>query len=180
MKTRIEYVERLTGGLKGHKGVVFEDTPNLVHIIDAKDYACDELDGELYAPFPRYGQEYKNLNEPKPDINVGDTVKHTISGEIATVKQITLGETVRDCWYIIVDGSTLRYPAELFERTEPVEPTTIYTVYYRHWKSLEVTGVEMNAKNIQHAIESVYEWVKEMDNLAPEDIDICHVEVSNA
>lgn len=38
MKTRIEYVERLTGKLKGCKGVVFEDTPTLVHLIDADDY----------------------------------------------------------------------------------------------------------------------------------------------
>lgn len=180
MKTRMEYVERLTGNLKGLKGVVFEDTPYLVHLIDAENYAQDEIDGERYAPFPRWSQEYKTLNQPKPDINVGDTVKHTISGEIATVKQITLGETVRDKWFIIVDGSTLRYPAELFKRTEPLEPMTIYTVYYRPYHGTNVTGVEMNARDVQHAIEEVFEWVNEMDNLSPEEVDICHVEVSNA
>lgn len=54
----------------------------------------------------------------------------------------------------------------------------LYTVYYRPVEGTNVTGVEMNAQSIQHAIESVFEWVKEMDNLMPHEIDICHVQVT--
>lgn len=180
MRTRIEYVERLTGKLKGHKGVVFEDSPHIVHMIDVDDYAQEEIDGEMYAPFPRYTQEYKTLSPAKPNLKVGDKIRYKGSNETAIVKQITLGKMQRDEWYVITEGSTLRTHVGLIELAEPSEPMTIYTVYYRHWKSLEVTGVEMNAKNIQHAIESVFEMVNEMDHLEPQDIDVCHVEVSNA
>ena len=180
MKTRIEYVEQLTGRLKGHKGVVFEDTPHLVHLIDADNYVHEEIDGEDYAPFTRSAEEYKTLSPAKPNLKVGDKIRYKGSNETAIVKQITLGKMQRDEWYVITEGSTLRTHVGLIELAEPSEPMTIYTVYYRHWKSLEVTGVEMNAKNIQHAIESVFEMVKEMDNLLPHEIDVCHVEVSNA
>ena len=180
MKTRIEYVERLTGKLKGHKGVVFEDTPHFVHLIDAENYACDEIDGELYAPFPRYSQEYKTLSPEKPAFKVGDKVRHKGSKETGIIKQITLGKRRRDEWYVILEGSTLRTSARTIVLAEPDEPMTMYTVYYRHVNDTNVTGVEMNAKNIQHAIEELFEWVNEMDHLDPQDIDVCHVEVSNA
>lgn len=180
MKTRIEYVERLTGKLKGHKGVVFEDSPHIVHMIDADDYAQEEIDGEMYAPFPRYTQEYKTLSPEKPNFKVGDKVRYNGSKETAIVKQVTLGKRIRDRWYVVTEGSTLRTDAKTLLLAEPEEPTTIYTVYYRHVNDTNVTGVEMNAKNIQHAIEELFEWVNEMDHLEPQDIDVCHVEVSNA
>lgn len=183
MKTRIEYVERLTGKLKGHRGVVFEDTPTFVHMIDADDYNTEEIDGERYAPFPRFSQEYRTLSPARPAISVGDTLKYKGTGEVVTVKQITLGKKMREEWYIITDDTGLRSHVDMFEPVEPDEPSepmTIYTVYYRHIQSNEVTGVEMNARNIQHAIEETFEWIKEMDDLEPEEIDICHVEVANA
>lgn len=180
MKTRIEYVERLTGKLKGCRGVVFEETPQLVHLIDVDNYVHEEIDGEDYAPFTRAAEEYRTLSPAKPDIKVGDKLLYKGTGEVVTVKQITLGKVMRDEWYVITDDTGLRSPVDMFEPVEPSEPMTIYTVYYRHFNSNEVTGVEMNARNIQHAIESVFEWIKEMDDLEPEEIDICHVEVTNA
>lgn len=180
MRTRIEYVERLTGQLKGKTGVVFEDTPHLVHMIDADDYSKEEIDGEYLAPFPRCTQEYKTLSPAKPDFKVGDKVRHKGSKETGIITQITLGKHVRDRWYAILDDSTIRTDARTLVLAEPAEPTTIYTVYYRHVNDTNVTGVEMNAKNIQHAIEELFEWVNEMDHLDPQDIDVCHVEVSNA
>lgn len=137
----------------------------------------------MYAPFIRAVEEYKTLSPAKPDIKVGDKLLYKGTGEVVTVKQITLGKSMRDEWYVITDATGLRSHVDMFEPVEPdeaAEPMTIYTVYYRHWKSLEVTGVEMNAKNVKHAIEEVFEWVNEMDNLSPEEIDICHVEVTNA
>lgn len=180
MKTRIEYVERLTGRLKGHKGVVFEDTPQLVHMIDADNYVHEEIDGEMYAPFTRAAEEYKTLSPAKPDFKVGDKVRHKGSKETGIIKQITLGKRQRDKWYVILEDNTIRTDARTLVLAEPAEPTTIYTVYYRHVNDTNVTGVEMNAKNIQHAIEELFEWVNEMDHLDPQDIDVCHVEVSNA
>lgn len=115
MKTRIEYVERLTGKLKGHRGVVFEDTPNIVHLIDADDYSKEEIDGEMYAPFIRASQDYKTLSPAKPDINLGDTLKHKGSGDVVTVKQITLGKKFQDEWYVTVDDTGARYHVDMFE-----------------------------------------------------------------
>lgn len=118
MKTRIEYVERLTGKLTGHKGVVFEDSPDTVHLIGLENYAMDMVDGMLYAPFMRSSDEYKTLNQPKPDINVGDKLKHIETGEIVTVKQVTLGKMQPDHWFIISDDTNLRVHVDLFEKVE--------------------------------------------------------------
>lgn len=180
MKTRIEYVERLTGKLKGHKGVVFEDSPHIVHLIDVDNYVHEEIDGEMYAPFTRAAEEYQTLSPTKPNFKVGDKIRHTGSKETGIIKQITLGMMQRDEWYVICEGSTLRTHVSLIELAEPDEPVTIYTVYYRPVDGTNVTGVEMNAQSIQYAIESVFEMVKEMDHLMPHEVDICHVEVSNA
>lgn len=183
MKTRIEYVERLTGKLKGCRGVVFEETPQLVHLIDVDNYVHEEIDGEDYAPFTRAAEEYRTLSPAKPDIKVGDKLLYKGTGEVVTVKQITLGKVMRDEWYVITDDTGLRSHVDMFEPVEPdepAEPMKIYTVYYRPFDLNEVTYVELNAKSIQHAIEEVFEYIKEMDNLLPEEIDICHVEVTNA
>ena len=119
MKTRIGYVERLTDKLKGYKGVIFEDTPDVVHIECPPDWcSTDTIDGVAYAPFPRRQDKYKDLQDPRPDLEIGDTVI-TDGGYEGVITQITLGKREKTLWYVILDNWPIRYNASTVTKVKP-------------------------------------------------------------
>lgn len=119
MKTRIGYVERLTDKLKGYKGVIFEDTPDTVHIECPPDWCTtDTIDGVAYAPFPRRHDKYKDLPHPRPDLEIGDTVI-TMGGREGVITQITLGRNDKTAWYVCLDNTSHRYAASDVKKVEP-------------------------------------------------------------
>lgn len=119
MKTRIGYVERLTDKLVGYKGVIFEDHPDRVYIENPPSwYATTEIDGETFAAFPSWCDEYKDLHEPRPDLEIGDTVI-TMGGREGVITQITLGRNDKTSWYVCLDNTSHRYVASGVTKVEP-------------------------------------------------------------
>lgn len=128
MKTRIGYVERLTGKLKGYKGVIFEDHPDRVYIENPPiGYATSVIDGVTFAPFPKWADEYQELQDSCPDINVGDKV--TVNGDsdntVYTVEQVTLGFNVKTQWWVRLNGFPCRFMVDEVTKVTPKTPEPV-------------------------------------------------------
>lgn len=54
----------------------------------------------------------------------------------------------------------------------------IYTVYYRLNDSTQVEGIEVHAEHSAQAITEAFEYIEVMEHLKPEEVDICHVQVT--
>lgn len=119
MKTRIGYVERLTDKLVGYKGVIFEDHPDRVYIENPPiGYATSVIDGVTFAAFPKYCDKYKDLHDPRPDLEIGDIVI-TAGGYEGVITQITLGKHAKTSWFVSLDNGAIRYDVSGVKKVEP-------------------------------------------------------------
>lgn len=168
MKTRIGYVERLTDKLKGYKGVIFEDTPDVVHIECPPDWcSTDTIDGVAYAPFPRRQDKYKDLQDPRPDLEIGDTVI-TMGGSEGVITQITLGRNDKTAWYVCLDNTSHRYAASDVNKVKPktlAQPVTEapqnFTVTI---KAEDLAELELLSRTLSEAITDVLDKERELRN----------------
>lgn len=54
----------------------------------------------------------------------------------------------------------------------------LYTVYYRSFDSTQVEGIEVQAEHSAQAITEAFEYIEVMEHMLPEEVDICHVQVT--
>lgn len=167
MKTRIGYVERLTDKLVGYKGVIFEDHPDRVYIENPPSgYATTVIDGETFAAFPKYCDKYAELNDPRPNINVGDKV--TLNGDpdqvVHTVEQVTLGFNVKTQWWVRLDEFPCRFMVDEVTKVEPEPVTeapqnTTVTI-----KADDLAELELLSRTLSEAITDVLDKERELRN----------------
>lgn len=164
MKTRIGYVKRLSDKLKGYTGVIFEDTPETVHIECPPEWcATDTIDGVEYAPFPRHGDKYEELHKPRPDLEVGDVVI-TKGGRKGVITQITLGKRDQTDWYVSLDNNTYRYHANRVTKVEQ-DPTPEAPQNFTVTINAEDLGeLELLARTLSEAITDVFDKERELRN----------------
>lgn len=171
MKTRIGYVERLTDKLVGYKGVIFEDHPDRVYIENPPSgYATRVIDGVTFAAFPRWCDEYKDLHEPHPDINVGDKV--TLNGDpdntVYTVEQVTLGFNVKTQWWVRLNGFPCRFMVAEVTKVKPKTLTQPVTEAPHNTtvtiKAEDLAELELLSRTLSEAITDVLDKEHELRN----------------
>lgn len=164
MKTRIGYVKRLSDKLTGYTGVIFEDTPDTVHMECPPDWcATDTIDGVEYAPFPRHSDKHEELHDPRPDLEIGDVVV-TNSGREGVITQITLGKRSQTKWYVCLDNEDYRYHTELVTKVEPEPVTEAPNDTTVTIKADDLAELELLARTLSEAITDVLNKERELRN----------------